>query len=109
MTRLNETYLGHAGSTDVLAFDYAAPPTASGTAGRCGELVVCVDEAVAQARRYRTSWQKELVRYLVHGLLHLRGFRDATPSAHRRMKAAEDSLLRALARALPLNRLARRP
>jgi len=107
MTRLNERYLRHAGPTDVLAFDYGGPTAGSAVAGPCGEVILCVDEAVAQARRFRTSWPKELTRYLVHGVLHLRGFRDATPAARQCMKRAEDSHLRALARAFPLNRLAR--
>lgn len=58
MARLNEAYLNHAGPTDVLAFGYAAGPGAS----LHGEIFICVDEAVRQARRFGTTWQKEVVR-----------------------------------------------
>jgi rRNA maturation RNase YbeY len=105
ITRLNRDFLQHAGATDVITFDH-------GEAGALdhmhGEMFVCVDEAVANARRYRTSWQKELVRYLVHGVLHLRGHEDATPAERRRMKRAEDVQLRRLQRRFVLRRLERR-
>ena len=115
MARLNERFLHQAGSTDVLSFDYLEKPTPRGrprTAGAAdsspvlhGEIVVCVDEAAAQARRFRTTWQSELVRYIVHGILHLRGFDDRRPDQRRRMKRAEDHLLRQLAARFDLMRL----
>jgi len=63
-----------------------------------GEVFVCLDEAVTQARRFRVTWQSELVRYVVHGVLHLLGYDDLNPRARRRMKAAENRLMRRLAR-----------
>lgn len=95
MTRLNETFLHHAGPTDVIAFDYsphARRPASKPFQLHC-EIFICVDEAVAQARRFRTSWQAEVVRYLIHGLLHLRGYDDATPARRLKMKREENRLL----------------
>jgi len=43
-----------------------------------GEIYICVDEAVLQARKFGTSWQSEVIRYLVHGVLHLLGFDDSS-------------------------------
>lgn len=103
MTRLNEEFLKHQGFTDVITFDYADPSPAS----LHGEVFLCLDEAVTQAKRFRSSWQSELVRYLIHGVLHLRGFGDSTPDARRKMKREENRLLRLLARTFPINRLAR--
>lgn len=94
MARLNEAYLGHAGSTDVLAFGYAAK--SSGPLH--GEVFICVDEAIRQARRFRTTWEKEVVRYLVHGLLHFQGHEDSTAAKRKRMKRAENALVRSSAR-----------
>ena len=93
ITELNEAWLKHQGRTDVITFDYrdpAAPDTLA------GELFICVDEAMAQARRFRTSWQSEIVRYVVHGILHLCGFDDQRPQDRKRMKRVEDRLLRML-------------
>lgn len=157
ITRLNESFLHHAGSTDVITFNYSTQPIAlplslrpepivprsrrakasrfeglsrpltrpentllptraegkderAGFTGSmlCGEIFVCVEEAVSQARRFRTTWPSELVRYSVHGILHLLGFDDLTPSTRDQMKRAEDRWLRKLSRRFPLTRLARR-
>ncbi len=112
MARLNATYLRHAGPTDVLAFDYADEPVAAprrrlAPPALHGEIVLCVAEAVRQARRFRVSWQSELARYLVHGVLHLRGYDDQTTAARRTMKREETRLLCALARQFDLRTLAR--
>ena len=72
-----------------------------------GEIFICLDDAVAQARLFDTAWQSELARYLLHGLLHLHGFDDQTPAARRRMKLQENRLLRLAQRQFPLRRLAR--
>jgi probable rRNA maturation factor len=117
MTCLNEAFLHHKGSTDVITFDYseregqASRLSTSGagvrlTRGRRdtsptllhGEIFVCLDEAVSQARRFHATWQSELVRYVVHGALHLLGYDDQADPARRRMKEAEDTLVRQLAR-----------
>lgn len=108
MARLNERFLGHAGATDVITFDYKDAEAAHPGLELHGEIFVCLDEAVTQARRFHTSWPAELVRYIVHGVLHLRGYTDQVPAARRRMKREEDRLLRALARSFVLSRLASR-
>ncbi len=70
-----------------------------------GELFVCLDEAVGQCGRFNTFWESELVRYVVHGLLHLLGFDDRQPAARRQMKREEDRLLTQLAERFPFRRL----
>jgi probable rRNA maturation factor len=113
MTRLNETFLRHAGSTDVITFDHTSPVAAlvkarsqpdghraftSAATILHGELFICLDEAVRQARRFRTTWQSELVRYVVHGVLHLTGCDDRRAADRRKMKREENRLLRKLGR-----------
>ncbi len=104
ITRLNEAFLKHAGPTDVMAFGYASGPSQS----LHGEVFICVDEALRQARRFRTNWEKEVVRYLAHGLLHLQGYEDSTAAARQRMKAVEDTLVRHTARQFQLSQLSRK-
>ncbi len=89
ITRLNEDFLKHGGPTDVITFDYSHP----GREEISGEVFVCIEEAVLQAIRYRTFWQSEVVRYLIHGVLHLCGYDDQRAPARREMKRAEDKLL----------------
>lgn len=109
MTRLNETFLQHAGSTDVIAFDYQSSefPVRNSEFQISGELFICVDEAVLQARRFRTNWQSEITRYLIHGILHLLGRDDSRAIARRKMKHEEDRLLQQLSRRFSLAQLAR--
>jgi probable rRNA maturation factor len=86
---LNQQFLQHEGPTDIITFDYGS------TADRLqGELFICVAEAVRQAAEFGTEWNQELHRYVIHGLLHLRGFDDREPAARRVMKREENRLVR---------------
>lgn len=105
MTRINENYLQHAGSTDVITFDYSGAGTSQQL---LGELFICVDEALIQSRRFHTTWQAELVRYIIHGLLHLHGHDDLKPVARRRMKKEEGRLLKELGKRFRLSKLERK-
>jgi len=99
MTLMNEEYLCHAGSTDVIAFNYSSGPNPKVIQG---DIVICMTDAVEQARRFRTSWQAELARYLIHGVLHLQGYDDRRPSDRRRMKSEEERLLGEMESRFPL-------
>jgi probable rRNA maturation factor len=121
MTRLNETFLKHKGSTDVIAFDYRDSVGQASSLSHSklqevrdrqdacptlhGEIFVCVDEAVLQARKFGTNWQSEIVRYLVHGVLHLLGFDDSSAGVRREMKREENRRLSEMIRRFPLSKL----
>ena len=118
ITRLNEKFLHHKGPTDVIAFDYrtegragsslpAVKPGAMRTSRPTlhGEIFICVDEAVLQAHKFGTSWQSEVIRYLIHGVLHLLGHDDLRVVARRRMKREENRLLGEITRRFPLSKL----
>ena len=102
MTLVNETFLKHAGSTDVITFDHKDGAPRNNSTGLHGELFICVDEAILQARRYRTRWQSEIVRYVVHGVLHLMGHDDLRADRRRKMKREENRLVRRLSRKFSL-------
>jgi len=116
MTRLNETFLQHEGPTDVITFDYCdqaaltsrlSSPRSTPPSPLHGEIFICVDEALIQARRFRTTWQSELLRYLIHGVLHLQGFDDLRPRDRQRMKREESRLLRLCSCQFDLRKLAK--
>jgi probable rRNA maturation factor len=125
MARLNEMFIRHAGPTDVITFDYGPEITPSdgerSRRARCavranewmcppplhGEIFICTDVAVEQARRFRARLPDELVRYLIHGVLHLRGYKDSKPGDRRAMKREEDRLLRRLSHGSALSQLIR--
>ena len=102
IVRLNQGFLHHAGSTDVITFNYSSTPH---TDTAQGEIFICLAEAIEQARHFRTTWQAELVRYVVHGILHILGYDDVKPAARRKMKRAEDRLVRKLACRFPFRQL----
>jgi probable rRNA maturation factor len=102
MTHLNETFLKHKGSTDVLTFDYSED---AGATSVLGEIFVCAEEAVIQSARFRTDWRSELVRYVVHGTLHLLGYDDHRQASRRKMKRMENLTLKRLAGRFDLKKL----
>lgn len=105
MARINETFLQHSGSTDVITFDYSENPSTA----LHGEIFICIDDALAQAREFRTSWQSEITRYVIHGVLHLRGYDDLRPAARRKMKREENRLLKKVGALFPLEKLGGSP
>lgn len=105
MAEMNRRHLRHQGSTDVITFPYSDP---AGKEPLVGDVFICIDEAIAQAREFNTTWQSELVRYAVHAVLHLQGYDDLESIRRRAMKREENRLLRALASRFPLRALERR-
>ena len=84
---LHRKFLGQSGPTDVLTFQH-------------GEIFISVDTARRHARAFGNSLPRELKLYIVHGLLHLHGFDDQTPSEAHKMKAAQERILRICSGAL---------
>jgi probable rRNA maturation factor len=89
MAALNRRYLGRTGTTDVLSFDLSEgrrPPISA-------QVVVCGPLAARRARRGRLGVQRELLLYVVHGLLHLMGYDDNNPPARAKMSNRQEELL----------------
>jgi probable rRNA maturation factor len=95
MALLHRKFLGQTGPTDVLTFQH-------------GEIFISVETARCHARVFGekdgprgrgvygegNSLMRELKLYIVHGLLHLHGFDDQTPAEARKMKNAQEKILR---------------
>ena len=90
MSALHEQFMNDPSPTDVLTFDLRDDEDADGLDG---EIVVSVDTARREAARRGLEPREELLRYVIHGVLHLVGLNDHTPSDRRRMRSAEDSVL----------------
>lgn len=92
ITRLNRSYRGRDRTTDVLAFSLHQR-----SGGRIrkliGDIYISSDTASRNARRFGTDVQKELLRYTIHGVLHLFGVTDATAGEKRKMKRLEERFL----------------
>ncbi|HAO66993.1 MAG TPA: rRNA maturation RNase YbeY [Verrucomicrobiales bacterium] len=86
MASINQEYLGHEGPTDVITFDLCNDPALCMT----GEILICPEVAASQSEEFGTTWQEETIRYVIHGLLHLKGFDDLEPEKRRIMKQHEN-------------------
>lgn len=102
MTHAHQRWRGEEGTTDVLTFDYAAPaasgalPVASRqspVATLDADLLVCLDEASRQAAARGHAPERELILYVVHGLLHCLGYDDHDEAASAVMHQREDEVL----------------
>ncbi len=95
MRTLAGRYLGQAGVTDVLSFDLSdrRRPSTRARQPIFAQIVACGDLAAREARLRRHSARRELMLYVVHGLLHLMGYKHATGRGAARMHAREDQLL----------------
>ena len=85
---INRKYLRHDYVTDVISFPLAEKPVLE------GEVYVNLDRARSQSREYGVNVGNEAARLVIHGVLHLVGFDDATESKRALMKSEEDRHLR---------------
>ncbi len=101
LAMLHGRYLNDPSPTDVITFDLRDDPDDPAVDG---EILISVERARAEAARRRLPVQQELLRYVIHGTLHLLGLDDATPAGRQRMRRAEDRILKTLSPRLALSR-----
>ncbi len=82
--QINVEFLQHNYFTDVIAFDYGSRNVVS------GEVYLSIDTVKVNAINYKVSLNCEVLRVMVHGLLHLCGYTDSTEETKSRMKEKED-------------------
>jgi rRNA maturation RNase YbeY len=88
--RLNQSYLDHDYNTDVLSFSLREDDEAAEVEG---EVYIDLDTAAERHEEFNTSFEREAYRYVVHGVLHLLGYDDATEEGQETMRAKEDQYL----------------
>lgn len=86
---LNKEYFSKDEVTDVISFPLADELDPN----YLGEVVVSVEEAVSVADGLRFSWEKELLLYLIHGILHLLGFKDKTNKQRQKMEEKQQEIV----------------
>lgn len=83
---MNRQYLNHDYFTDVITFDNTEGDKIS------GEIYISVDRVAENAKTYSTE-TTEIFRVIIHGVLHMLGYKDKTPKDQEVMRAAEDRCL----------------
>ena len=91
---INRRFLDRDKPTDVIAFPY--DDTEENDEEVWGELYISVERAEEQAASYGVACREELARLLIHGVLHLSGYRDHTAALKKSMHAREDYYLEQL-------------
>lgn len=84
---MNRKYLGHDYYTDIITFDYCEGEVLN------GDLFISIDTVRANSEEYGTSFENELNRVIVHGLLHLIGYDDHTEEDINMMRSKENFYL----------------
>lgn len=84
---VNRQFLGHDYYTDVITFDYSTPTTLN------GDIFISLDTVRSNAEMVSTTFDHELLRILIHGVLHLTGQGDKTPETKAQMTQKEESAL----------------
>lgn len=85
---LNEEYLDHKGSTDIITFNYSSQNFILDA-----ESYICIDTAEENAKSFGVAVQNELIRLIIHGILHLIGYDDLNESDRIQMKNEENRLV----------------
>lgn len=88
---LNRDWLGHDDETDVISFPLDEAALADKRVN--GEIYVDLDTAAERAPEFGAMFEREAVRYVIHGLLHLMGYDDSTEEQRTTMRALEDRYL----------------
>ena len=81
---VNKQYLQHDYYTDIITFDYSEGPIIS------GDIFISIDTVKTNAEEFGVSFEQELNRIIIHGILHLCGQDDKTPELRLEMTRKEN-------------------
>ena len=84
---VNRQFLGHDYYTDIITFDYSTPSTLN------GDIFISLDTVRSNAETVGVTFDDELHRILIHGVLHLTGQGDKTPETKAQMTDKENRAL----------------
>ena len=85
---INKNYLNHDYTTDIITFNYSNILDQID-----GEIFISIEDALKNSKKYKVSLSDELVRLVIHGILHLLGYDDLNTSEKKIMKRLENKLL----------------
>ena len=88
LLKINREYLGHDYETDIITFNYSKKKKIID-----GEILISFEEAKQNAKKYKVSFGKELMRLVIHGVLHLLRFDDKNAISKKIMKKEENKLI----------------
>ncbi|MCL3780190.1 rRNA maturation RNase YbeY [Prolixibacteraceae bacterium JC049] len=87
LLNVNREYLQHDYYTDIITFDYVEDNVVS------SDIFISIDRIKENAEEFKVSFENELNRIIIHGILHLLGFKDKEPEQKKIMTSKEDESL----------------
>ncbi|MGV3597944.1 MAG: rRNA maturation RNase YbeY [Bacteroidota bacterium] len=87
LLEVNKQYLNHDYYTDIITFNY-------NTDKINGDLFISLDRVADNANQNNVPRETELLRVIIHGVLHLLGYNDKTAKEEREIRAKEDSCIK---------------
>ena len=90
LLNINKQFLKHDFYTDIITFDYSSAEKIE------GEIFISIDRVKENATTFKQPFQMELMRTIIHGVLHLCGYKDKKPADKKKMRLKENEALRLL-------------
>lgn len=94
IAKLNKTYRGKEGATDILTFPYR--DTVEKATDIAGEIYLCLEKIQYYAAEREVSYAEQLNYIIVHGLVHMMGYDHETEKDTQKMEIIEDKIIRLL-------------
>lgn len=85
---VNKKYLKHDFNTDIITFNYSKQPNEID-----GEILISFEDARLNAKKYKTNYDKEINRLIIHGILHLLNYDDNNKKNKTIMRQMENKLI----------------
>lgn len=85
---LNEQYLNHDTLTDIISFDYSVGKELH------GDIFISTERVLENAAEFKVSFEEELKRVMVHGVLHYCGYKDKSDEDEKLMRSKEDEKIK---------------
>lgn len=90
LLKINKEYLKHDTYTDIITFNYNEEKKIA------GDIFISVDRVKENAEKFDTKFEEELHRVMIHGVLHLCGYKDKSKTDSDLMRRKENAALRLL-------------
>jgi rRNA maturation RNase YbeY len=90
LNNINKEFLNHDTLTDIISFDYCLGKQVN------GEIYISIERVTDNAKLYQVSFENELSRVIIHGVLHFLGYSDKTPEDKKGMRLKENTCLKEL-------------
>lgn len=87
LLQLNQDYLKHRTFTDILTFDYSDKSNLE------GEIFISIERVKENSKTFDRPFDEELHRVIIHGLLHMMGYKDKSKTQKARMRKKEEACL----------------